>query len=96
MSQEISKETVAHMATLARLSVTEEEKALFARQFGDILAYMDVLSRVDTTDVEPMYSPALHTPAMREDRAERRRSREEVLQNAPERDEGLFIVPRIV
>ena len=41
MSQEISKETVAHMATLARLSVTEEEKALFARQFGDILAYMD-------------------------------------------------------
>ncbi|MDM8215009.1 Asp-tRNA(Asn)/Glu-tRNA(Gln) amidotransferase subunit GatC [Desulfovibrio piger] len=96
MPQEISKETVARMATLARLSVTEEEKALFARQFGDILAYMDVLSKVDTTDVEPMYSPALHAPAMREDRAERRRSREEVLQNAPERDEGLFIVPRIV
>ena len=51
---------------------------------------------VVTTDVEPMYSPALHAPAMREDQAERRRSREEVLQNAPERDEGLFIVPRIV
>ena len=96
MPQEISKETVAHMATLARLSVTEEEKALFARQFGDILAYMDVLSRVDTSNVEPLYSPVLHASAMREDQAVRRRSREEILQNAPERDEGLFIVPRIV
>lgn len=96
MPQEISKETVAHMATLARLSVTEEEKALFAQQFGDILAYMDVLSRVDTTGVEPLYSPVLHASVMREDQAERRRSREDILQNAPERDEGLFIVPRIV
>ena len=96
MSQEISKETVAHMAALARLSVTEEEKALFARQFGDILAYMEVLSKVDTDGIEPLYSPVLHASAMREDRAERRRSQEEVLQNAPERDEGLFLVPRIV
>ena len=96
MSQEITKETVAHMAALARLSVTEEEKTLFARQFGDILTYMKVLSNVDTSSVEPLYSPVQHASAMREDRAERRRSREEVLQNAPERDEGLFIVPRIV
>ena len=96
MPQEISKETVAHMATLSRLSVTEEEKALFARQFGDILAYMDVLAKVDTNGVAPLYSPVLHASAMREDKPERRRSREEVLQNAPERDEGLFIVPRIV
>lgn len=96
MSQEITKETVAHMAALARLSVTEEEKTLFARQFGDILTYMKVLSNVDTSGVEPLYSPVQHASAMREDRAERRRSREEVLQNAPERDEGLFIVPRIV
>lgn len=96
MSQEISKETVAHMAALARLSVTEEEKTLFARQFGDILAYMEVLSKVDTDGIEPLYNPVPHASAMREDRAEHRRSREEVLQNAPERDEGLFLVPRIV
>lgn len=96
MPQEISKETVAHMATLSRLSVTEEEKALFAQQFGEILRYMDVLASVDTSQVEPLYSPALHASIMREDIAESRRSREDVLQNAPERDEGLFIVPRIV
>ena len=56
----ISLEEVAHMATLSRLSVSEEEQTLFARQMGDILAYMDVLARVDTNDVEPLYSPAQH------------------------------------
>jgi aspartyl-tRNA(Asn)/glutamyl-tRNA(Gln) amidotransferase subunit C len=92
----ISREEVAHMATLSRLSVTEEEQELFARQMGDILAYMDVLSRVDTSAVEPLYSPVLHSGRLREDGAAQRRGREEVLANAPEADGEYFIVPRIV
>lgn len=63
----ISLEEVAHMATLSRLSVSEEEQTLFARQMGDILAYMDVLARVDTKDVEPLYSPAQHPDPLRDD-----------------------------
>lgn len=92
----ISLEEVAHMATLSRLSVSEDEQALFARQMGDILAYMDVLARVDTNAVEPLYSPALHPGALRDDVSARRRERSEVLANAPEADGEYFIVPRIV
>lgn len=92
----ISPEEVAHMAALSRLSVSEEEQALFARQFGDILGYMDVLAQVDTENVQPLYSPAQHTAAGREDQAVSRRSRQEVLANAPEQDGEYFIVPRIV
>ena len=92
----ISLEEVAHMATLSRLSVSEEEQTLFARQMGDILAYMDVLARVDTKDVEPLYSPAQHPGLQREDVSARRRERSEVLANAPEADGEYFIVPRIV
>ena len=92
----ISLEEVAHMATLSRLSVSEEEQTLFARQMGDILAYMDVLARVDTKDVEPLYSPAQHPGPQREDVSARRRERSEVLSNAPEADGEYFIVPRIV
>lgn len=92
----ISREEVAHMAALSRLSVNEEEQDLFARQIGDILAYMDVLARVDTSDVEPLYSPAQHPGPLREDKAEHRRTRTEVLSNAPEADGEYFIVPRIV
>lgn len=92
----ISLEEVGHMATLSRLSVTDEEQALFARQMGDILAYMDVLARVDTNEVEPLYSPAQHPGPLREDAAARKRERTEVLANAPEADGEYFIVPRIV
>ena len=92
----ISLEEVAHMATLSRLSVSEEEQTLFARQMGDILAYMDVLARVDTKDVEPLYSPAQHPGPLLDDVSARRRERSEVLANAPEADGEYFIVPRIV
>ena len=95
-NKNISQDVVAHMARLSRLAVSDEEKALFARQFGDILAYMDVLAQVDTSAVEPLYSPVSHATPMRDDRPERKRRREDVLGNAPEHDEDYFIVPRIV
>ena len=89
-NKNISQDVVAHMAQLSRLAVSDEEKALFARQFGDILAYMDVLAQVDTSAVDPLSTP------MRDDQPERKRRREDVLGNAPEHDEDYFIVPRIV
>ena len=92
----ISQADVAHMATLSRLYVSPDEQALFARQFGDILAYMDVLAEVDTTGVEPLYSPVQHEGIPREDEARHVRSREAVLANAPHGDGEYFVVPRIV
>ena len=95
-NKNIGPKDVAHMAALSRLSVGKEEQALFARQLGDILRYMDVLAQVDTAEVEPLYSPAQHPAAGREDQAANRRTRQEVLANAPEQDGEYFIVPRIV
>lgn len=95
----INPETVAHMAALSRLAIASEEEALFARQFADILGYMDVLSRVDTQSVEPLYSPVEHQGSPREDVAQNRREREAVLANAPaapNADGHYFVVPRIV
>lgn len=92
----IGREDVAHMATLSRLRVAAGEEAVFARQMGDILAYMDVLAQVDTAGVEPLFSPVAHAGALRDDSATRRRQRDEVLRNAPEADGEYFIVPRIV
>ena len=86
----------AHMAQLSRLSLSGQEQELFARQLGDILGYMDVLAKVDTSAVEPLYSPAQHTSATREDVAAHVRTRQEVLANAPEADGEYFMVPRIV
>ena len=84
------------MAQLSRLSVNEQEQELFARQLGDILGYMDVLAKVDTCAVEPLYSPVRHESAARQDVAAQVRTRQEVLANAPEADGEYFMVPRIV
>ncbi|RRD70907.1 MULTISPECIES: Asp-tRNA(Asn)/Glu-tRNA(Gln) amidotransferase subunit GatC [unclassified Desulfovibrio] len=92
----VTHQDVAHMAELSRLHASPEEQTLFARQFGDILAYMDVLESVNTEGVEPLYSPALHTGFLRDDVPHRTRTREEVLGTAPETDGEYFLVPRIV
>ena len=92
----IGSKEVAHMAQLSRRSLSGQEQELFARQLGDILGYMDVLAKVDTSAVEPLYSPAQYTSATREDVAAHVRTRQEVLANAPEADGEYFMVPRIV
>lgn len=92
----ITKDDVRHMAALARLDVDASTQDVFAKQFGDILTYMQALSQVDTEGVEPLYSPTLHASPVRPDVATNRRQREDVLHNAPEQNGEYFVVPRIV
>ncbi|MCR4666624.1 MAG: Asp-tRNA(Asn)/Glu-tRNA(Gln) amidotransferase subunit GatC [Desulfovibrio sp.] len=93
---EIGIEEVRHMAALSRLAVTEEEERLFAGQFAAIVEYMNVLQDIDVNGVEPLYSPVDQESVTRPDTAFHARTREELLQNAPESDEQYFTVPRIV
>ena len=92
----ISPEQVAKVAKLARLDLSEEKLELFAPQLGDILANMDKLAEVDTRGVEPMYTPVEHTTVLRKDEVRKEYAREDILANAPRRDEQFFIVPKIV
>lgn len=96
MAKEISLEEVRHMAALSKLILNEEEEKLFARQFGDILGHVDILSRVNTDGIAPLYSPALQPEETREDFARDIRTRSEVLENAPETDGECFMAPRII
>ena len=92
----ITPERVAQIAKLARLELDEEKQRLFAGQFEDILTYMDTLNELDTSGVEPMYSPVEQPTPMREDNAAKRFERDEIVSNAPETDGRFFIVPKIV
>jgi aspartyl-tRNA(Asn)/glutamyl-tRNA(Gln) amidotransferase subunit C len=92
----ISPEEVAKVASLSRLDLSEDKLELFAGQLGDILDYMDKLGELDTSEVEPLYSPVKHTTVLRRDEARKDYKREEILANAPEQDGQFFIVPRIV
>ncbi|MFO7597322.1 MAG: Asp-tRNA(Asn)/Glu-tRNA(Gln) amidotransferase subunit GatC [Desulfocurvibacter africanus] len=92
----ITPEILAKMASLARLELSEDKVGLFAEQLGDVLAYMDKLGELDTSAVEPLYSPVDKPTPMREDIAVKEFTREELLAGAPQTDGAFFIVPRIV
>ena len=84
-----------HVARLARLTLTDDEKALFARQLDEILAWAESLQVLDVADVPPM-SHAHAGGSWREDRAGASVDRERAMAGAPDAAEGLFRVPRVI
>lgn len=91
----VSVATVDHLATLARLSLTPEERALFARQLEEILAYAESIQALDTTDVPPM-SHARTAAALRDDAPTPSLDGGQALGSAPDAADGLFRVPRVI
>jgi aspartyl-tRNA(Asn)/glutamyl-tRNA(Gln) amidotransferase subunit C len=91
----VTPETVAHVARLARLSLTLEERETFARQLDQILAYAESIQGLDVAGVEPM-SHAGAAAALREDDEGERASAARAGEGAPDFADGLFRVPRIL
>jgi aspartyl-tRNA(Asn)/glutamyl-tRNA(Gln) amidotransferase subunit C len=87
---------VDHVARLARLALTPEEKARIGEQLAKILTYIDTLNRLDTEGVEPTTHAVPVVNIMRDDEVGPCLSPEEALANAPDRVEGFFRVPRII
>ena len=92
----ITKEEVLHVAKLARLDMDDAAVEKMSEQIGTILAYMDTLNRVDTEGVNPTSHAISLNNAFREDEATGSLDRDAALANAPEREDGCFVVPRIV
>jgi len=92
----ITREEVVHVARLARLTLSPEEVELFTRQLGEILRYVAKLEEVDTHGVEPMTHVLPEPEAFREDLVSPSLSPEEALANAPGREGGAFVVPRVI
>jgi aspartyl-tRNA(Asn)/glutamyl-tRNA(Gln) amidotransferase subunit C len=88
-------ETVEHVARLAHLSLTEEEKSLFARQLDQILEYAESIQALDTTDVPPM-SHAYAGGGFRSDTPHDGLARDRVLDDAPDPAEGLYRIPKVI
>ena len=91
----ITVKDVEHVAKLARLELTEAEKDKFTKQLGDVLKYVEQMNEVDTTNVKPMAHAFDIVNVMRDDKVVNEVSREALLQNAPEEENGFFKVPKI-
>lgn len=88
---------IEHVALLARLKLSEREKELFSKQVGGIIDYINKLNELDTTNIEPTAHILAIKNVFRED-TEARPSlpRDKALQNAPERNDGFYGVPKII
>lgn len=88
--------SVEHIAGLARLSVSEEEKELFGLQLNNILSYMEKLNELDTKDVGPTSHVLSLSNVMRDDMPGNSIPREDALRNAPDHTDKFYRVPKII
>ena|SRR5580765_7669157 len=86
---------IEHVAKLARLALTADERAALATQLGQILEHAARVGEVAAADVPPTASPIPRVNVLRDDVAEPSLPVDEALRNAPERDGDRFRVPRI-
>ena len=98
MSSTLAPDEVERIAQLARLSLTTEERDLFARQLTAVLQYAEQLREVDTEGVAPTSHPLALSAPLRDDEMRPSLPRPEALDQAPDadRDPGLFKVPRVL
>jgi aspartyl-tRNA(Asn)/glutamyl-tRNA(Gln) amidotransferase subunit C len=87
---------VEHVARLARLALTDEERERFREQLGVILEHAERVTEVAAEDVEPTAQPVPQTNVFRHDEPWESLTRDEALANAPEVEDGRFKVPRII
>jgi aspartyl-tRNA(Asn)/glutamyl-tRNA(Gln) amidotransferase subunit C len=87
---------VEHIAELARLEFTEEEKGKLTAQLNSILAYMEQLNKLDTSAIEPLSHVIELSNVFREDVMKPGLATEDALKNAPAKTEQFFKVPKVI
>ncbi len=92
----LTKEEVLKVGHLARLEFKEEEIEKFKGDLNNILSFIEKLQEVDTDGVEPMYQVNNLSNVLRKDEIKKSLDKEEALKNAPQKDDGMFIVPKVV
>lgn len=92
----ITIQNVEHVAKLARLELSEEEKQKFTEQLNAILKYAEKLNELDTDNVEPTSHPMPLSNVMREDVSRPSLPIEKVLLNAPDEEDGQIKVPAVL
>jgi len=92
----LDEATVARIANLARIAVAPAELAPLAGELSHILGWIEQLGEVETDEVAPMTSVVAMRLAWRDDTVSDGDKAEAILANAPARQDGYFVVPKVV
>ncbi len=92
----ISREEVEHVAYLARIGLSEEEKDRFQSQLSSILQHVAVINQLDTDVIPPTAQVIPLQNVTRDDKAEQCYPVEDILANAPRAEDHYFKIPRVL
>jgi len=92
----INRKDIKYIAHLARLEVSEAEIPVYTEKLGKIIGFIDTLDKAETGDLLPMAHPLNMNQRLREDVVTADDQRDHYQQNAAEKTDGLYTVPRVV
>ncbi|HEY4265177.1 MAG TPA: Asp-tRNA(Asn)/Glu-tRNA(Gln) amidotransferase subunit GatC [Micropepsaceae bacterium] len=92
----VDRETVRRIARLARLAVDEDQTAAMETELNALLSWVEQLSEVDVTGVDPMTSVVEQKLKMREDIVTDGGYAADLMKNAPQSEDNFFVVPKVV
>ena len=93
---QITPDLIQYLETLARITLTEDEEKKIGGELQDILTYIDKLNELDTEGVEAMSHCFPLNNVFRADEVKASMSPDEIVANAPESQDGAFVVPKTV
>jgi len=92
----VTVKDVEHVAKLARLGLTEDEKKRFTQQLSNILEYAETINKLDTKNATPTSHAIPMKNVFREDKCIPSTDTKAILANAPKQENNMFSVPRIM
>ena len=93
---QITPDLIKYLESLARIDLSEEEEKTVGAQLQDILTYIDMLNELDTEGVEAMSHSFPLNNVFRKDEVKPSMAPKEIVANAPESQDGAFVVPKTV
>ena len=93
---QVSKEEILHIAKLANLNLKEEELGTYMENLEEILNFANVVNKAPIEGLEETIAINEAYNVFRKDEIKQTIEREELLQNAPEQQEGMFKIPKVI
>lgn len=87
---------IAKISTLAKIRIEEDDVDELVDRLNDILAMVDQMQAVDTANVEPMANPLDASQRLRADQVTETDQREQFQAIAPQAEDGLYLVPKVI
>ena len=92
----VSKEEILHIAKLADLKINEHEIDEYTKNLDDVLNFMKILDSVNTDNVEESIGSLNNINVFRKDEIKEFEDKEALLQNAPEKENSMFRIPKVI